>query len=151
MVRFPGGTVRIGTDDRSAAYDNERLRHKVRIAPFDIDETPVTNGAYLEFMNDGGYTQPGLVDGRWPRVAGGVGRRGTEVLVSRGRRMVDSHARPRRSSRPVHPVVHVCYHEADAFARWAGKRLPTEAEWEAAANWDPATGASRRFRGGTPR
>jgi len=55
MVRFPGGEVEIGTDDRSAAYDNERPRHRLDIAPFDIDVAPVTNAAYLRFIEDGGY------------------------------------------------------------------------------------------------
>jgi gamma-glutamyl hercynylcysteine S-oxide synthase len=145
MVRFPGGTVQIGTDDRSAAYDNERPRHAVRLAAFEIDETAVTNGAYLEFMEAGGYR-----DLAWWSEAGRAWlaesaaqapkywhRQGSEWW----RRTMDVDA----AADPSHPVVHVCYYEAEAFARWAGKRLPTEAEWEAAATWDPATGASRLF------
>src|SRR5687767_287449 len=60
MVRFPGGRVEIGTDDRTAAYDNERPRHVVEVAPFEIDVHPVTNGHYLEFIEAGGYTRPEL-------------------------------------------------------------------------------------------
>jgi iron(II)-dependent oxidoreductase len=145
MVRFPGGTVQIGTNDRSAAYDNERLRHTVRIAPFDIDETPVTNGAYLEFMNAGGYRNPA-----WWTEAGRAWLAESGADAPKYWHRADSAWWTRTLDHdapvdPSHPVVHVCYHEADAFARWAGKRLPAEAEWEAAANWDPATGASRRF------
>src|SRR3954469_6071624 len=60
MMRFPGGAVPIGTDDRRAAYDNERPRHLVDLRPFSIDVTPVTNGQYLDFMEDGGYRRPEL-------------------------------------------------------------------------------------------
>ncbi len=144
-VRFPGGTVQIGTDDRGAAYDNERPRHAVRLLAFDIDETPVTNGAYLEFMEAGGYRNPAWWSepGRtWLAESAAQApkywhREGSEWWT----RTMDVDA----AADPSHPVVHVCYHEAEAFARWAGKRLPTEAEWEAAATWDPATGASRLF------
>jgi gamma-glutamyl hercynylcysteine S-oxide synthase len=145
MVRFPGGTVQIGTDDRGAAYDNERLRHAVRLAAFDIDETPVTNGAYLEFMEAGGYR-----DSAWWSEAGRAWLAESAAQAPKywhceggewWTRTMDVDAATDSS----HPVVHVCYYEAEAFARWAGKRLPTEAEWEAAATWDPASGASRLF------
>lgn len=141
MIRFPGGVVPIGTDDRSEAYDNERSRHLVELARYWIDRNPVTNGDFIGFIARGGYstrdywseagwewvTQSGasapkywsLVDGRWT----------TRWMDRSG--PVDS----------AHPVCHVSYHEADAFARFAGKRLPTEFEWEAAASWDPASGS----------
>lgn len=145
MVRFPGGRVTIGTDDRTAAYDNERPRHTVALAPFWIDAHPVTNGAYLAFMEAAGYetrrwwSEAGwqwLQDARvqspkyWERDDDGWSTRSMD-LVER----VD----------PAKPVCHVCYHEADAFARWAGKRLPTEIEWEAAASWDPVAGYARAY------
>ena len=145
MARFPGGPVEIGTDDRTEAYDNERPRHVVELRPFDIDVHPVTNGQYLEFVEAGGYGRPELwsVAGRrwleesraeapkyWFRTADGWM---TRVMDRSG---------PVRAD---HPVCHVCYHEAEAFARWAGKRLPTELEWEAAASWDPDTGRKRRY------
>jgi gamma-glutamyl hercynylcysteine S-oxide synthase len=145
MVRFPGGRVRLGTADRSAAYDNERPSHEVDLAPFDIDATPVTNGAYLEFVESGGYRTP-----RWWSSEGAkwLSESGVEAPKhwhrSGGewwtRAMDDSHLVD-----PAHPVVHVCYFEAEAFARWAGKRLPTELEWEAAATWDPGRGVQRRY------
>jgi iron(II)-dependent oxidoreductase len=102
-----------------------------------MDRTPVTNAQYLAFMHDGGYTRPELWSeaGRaWLRETHAEApkywwRDGGEWL----RRSMD------RTSPPAldEPVIHVCYHEADAFARWAGKRLPTETEWEIAASWDP--------------
>lgn len=137
MVRFPGGAVRVGTDDRSAAYDNERPAHVVDLAPFTIDAHPVTNGEYLEFVEAGGYddracwTEEGWswrdVEGLaapkyWTRTDGGWAERFMDRTTP-----LD----------PSRPVCHVCYHEADAYARWAGKRLPTEFEWETAAAWDP--------------
>ncbi|HWZ60811.1 MAG TPA: ergothioneine biosynthesis protein EgtB [Gemmatimonadaceae bacterium] len=145
MVRVPGGTYAIGTHDRSAAYDNERPRHAVTLAPYRIDITPVTNGQYLRFIADGGYSRPELWSeaGRaWlaeSRVDAPMYWELTEGVWST--RMMDR----RGPVDPAHPVSHVTYYEADAFARWAGKRLPTEAEWEVAATWDPATGAPRAY------
>jgi iron(II)-dependent oxidoreductase len=145
MVRFPGGDVTIGSTDRRAAYDNERPRHGVRLAPFWIDVTPVTNGAYLEFVEAGGY------DGRhywsddgWQwRCESGVRAPKHWERTSSGWRTTTMDRV--RALDPVRPVCHVCYFEAEAFARFAGKRLPTEAEWEAAATWDPSTSRARAF------
>ncbi len=146
MVRFPGGEVSIGTDDRSAAYDNERPAHARILPPFWIDATPVTNGQYLEFMEDGGYRRREFWgDEGWAWLEG-EGAQAPKHWAREGdggwvRRLMDL-------TEPVpldHPVCHVCYHEAAAYARWAGKRLPTEFEWEAAATWDPAEGRARAF------
>jgi gamma-glutamyl hercynylcysteine S-oxide synthase len=84
------------------------------MAPFEIDRTPVSNGAYLRYMEETG-AEPPLY---WERDGGGGW-----VLTTRG---------DRDPINPAHPVLHVSWHEADSFARWAGKRLPTEREWEAA-------------------
>jgi len=145
MVRFPGGEVEIGTDDRSAAYDNERPLHTVRLRPFLIDAAPVTNGEYREFMEAGGYRER-----RFWTEAGWAWLREAEVeaplfWTRRGgewwTRSMDREA----PVDPLRPVCHVCCHEAEAYARWAGKRLPTEQEWEAAATWDPAAGRKRGY------
>jgi iron(II)-dependent oxidoreductase len=145
MVRFPGGEVEIGTDDRRAAYDNERPLHRARLAPFWIDATPVTNAQYLAFMEDGGYARRELwSDAGW-HVRGEMGleapkywsREGGDWMV----RTMDRVA----PVDPLRPVCHVCYHEADAFARWADKRLPTEYEWETAASWDAGIGLKRDY------
>jgi iron(II)-dependent oxidoreductase len=145
MVRVPGGTYTLGTDDRSAAYDNERPRHAVALRDYFIDVTPVTNAQYAEFIDAGGYRERRwwsdagwrwLDDARaespkhWEHRDGGWWRRQMDQLAP-----VD----------PRHPVCHVCWYEAEAFARWAGKRLPTEADWEVAATWDPAIGATRAY------
>lgn len=145
MVRFPGGSVWLGTDDRSVAYDNERPAHQVEVQPFSIDVFPVTNADYLEFMREGGYarrelwSEAGLA---WLAEAGAESpkywtRDGDGWCV----RVMDDVGRP-ESDRPV---CHVCYHEAEAFARFAGKRLPSEVEWETAAGWDGAAGRARTF------
>lgn len=131
-TRFEGGLVEIGHDGAGFAFDNEGPRHRVWLEPFLLDHDLVTNGQWLEFMADGGYRRPELWladgwaavkaegwtaplywrqdDGEWT------------VLGLAGRAPVDADA----------PVRHVSAYEADAFAHWAGKRLPTEAEWESA-------------------
>jgi gamma-glutamyl hercynylcysteine S-oxide synthase len=109
-----GGEHEIGAPATGFAYDNERPRHTVELAPFEIDRNPVTNGAYGAYLEETG-AEPPLY---WER----DGEAGW-VRTAMGRREpVD----------PAEPLVHVSWREADAFARWAGKRLPSEQEWEAA-------------------
>lgn len=143
MLLVPAGPCTIGTDDRSLAYDNERPRHRVELASFRIDAAPVTNGRFLEFLGDGGYERPELwsAEGwRW-RTAG-------DVRTPLYWRWEDGEWIRRRFGLwrrldPARPVMHVSWFEADAFARWAGRRLPTEQEWEKAAAWDPARAQAR--------
>jgi iron(II)-dependent oxidoreductase len=113
-IRLPDGQYEIGAPATGFAYDNERPRHKVELAPFEIDRTPVSNAAYIAYMEATGAKPPLY----WEGDAGSGW-----VSVARGRHEpVDS----------AQPVMHVSWEEADAYARWAGKRLPTEHEWEAA-------------------
>ena len=144
-VLVPAGPFTMGTSTDPWALDNERPAHTVELPAYVIDAAPVTNGEYRRFIADGGYDQP-----RWWSEAGW--RHRTEAGLTapmHWRRDGDgwSYQRFGRWSpvRDDEPVVHVCFHEAEAYAAWAGKRLPTEAEWEKAARWDPATGRSRRY------
>jgi gamma-glutamyl hercynylcysteine S-oxide synthase len=146
-VSVPGGTFQLGAaPDEVFVFDNEKWAHPVEVAPFRISSTPVTNTEFQEFVDDGGYRRRECWGRRgwdWRRreavshplfwVRDGEGRwwqRSFELLVP-----LD----------PWHPVVHVNWFEAEAFCRWAGRRLPTEAEWEMAATLDIATGRKRRF------
>ncbi|HUG39119.1 MAG TPA: ergothioneine biosynthesis protein EgtB [Longimicrobiales bacterium] len=148
MVRFDGGEVVIGTDTHPAAYDNERPSYLARVEPFSIDVAPVTNGAYTGFMEAGGY----LERAHWSE-AGWAWREesGAETPLywyREGGKDGEWHTRVMDRTGPVppeHPVCHVTYYEAEAYASWAGKRLPTELEWETASSWDPSSGSKRVF------
>ncbi len=123
MVAHPGGEVEIGAGPQGFAYDNERDRHAVVVGSFELDRLPVTNEAYAAFVEDTGAEPPMY----WSRDGSGGWVRTT---MGRTRELVASE-----------PVVHVDFHQASAFAEWAGKRLPSELEWEAAARGaDPGEG-----------
>ena len=144
-VLVPGGPFTMGTSAEPWALDNERPAHLVEVAPFFIDTAAVTNGAYLAFMDAGGYDQPA-----WWSPAGWAHRQEAGLCAPRFWQLEgDTWWRLRFGIRePVpaaEPVMHVSFHEAQAYATWVGRRLPTEAEWEKAARWDPATGRSRRY------
>jgi len=113
-VAIPAGEYEIGAPERGFAYDNERGRHPVELAAFEIDRSPVTNAAYAEFLAAGGGEPPLY----WER----DGEGGWIDVARGGRRPLD----------PDAPVVHVSWNDAEAYARWAGGRLPSEWEWEAA-------------------
>jgi len=142
-VFIPGGPLRMGST-APWAYDNERPEHTVHVAPFFLDAHPITTGEYLAFMEAGGYEEPRFWHPKgfewiqaqglrhplfWLPQSGGTWLR---------RRFGHLEPLPRDE-----PVQHVCWYEADAYARWAGKRLPTEAEWEKAASG--SDGAPRAF------
>lgn len=145
MARFEGGVVVIGTDDRTEAYDNERPAHEIEVGPFEIDVAPVTEAGYIEFMEDGGYSRRELwSDEGWDWLQEARVDAPKYWLRDDGGWQVREMDRLRPAS-DRHPVSHVCWHEAAAWAQWAGKRLPTEIEWEVAASWDPVARAKRKY------
>jgi gamma-glutamyl hercynylcysteine S-oxide synthase len=132
-IHIANGSILVGTDDRTCAYDNERPRHRCDLTAFSIDRYPVTCRRYLEFMDDGGYARPELwseAGWRWREESG---HRAPQGWTWDGRAWWVRRLGHRLALDPSTPVQHVCYHEAQAFARWDGGRLPTEPEWEAAA------------------
>jgi len=145
MVSFDGGAVTIGTDDRSAAYDNERPRHEIDLRPFLIDRDPVTNGRYLEFMSDHGYERKELWSEAGRSWLTESGANSPKYWTRDGNQWTTRTMDLTRPVDPARPVCHVCYYEAEAFAKWDGKRLPTEFEWEVAASWDPSSEQARLF------
>ena len=144
-VLVPAGPFTMGTSTEPWALDNERPDHIVEVEPFFIDTAAVTNGAYLAFIDAGGYDEPA-----WWSSAGWAHRQDAGLTAPRFWQLdSDTWWRTRFGVReqvpPSEPAMHVSFHEAQAYAAWAGRRLPTEAEWEKAARWDPATGRSRRY------
>jgi ergothioneine biosynthesis protein EgtB len=149
-LRFAGGLAHTGqaADHPSFCFDNETPQHKVWLEPFELANRPATYGDYLAFMHDGGYQRPELwLSMGWDWVhSAPTGPRcmpfywernsqaacGYSTFTLQGRVPVDVHT----------PVCHLSYFEADAYARWAGARLPTEHEWEHAAWADPGHGAT---------
>ena len=139
-VDFPGGIQSVGFGQEGFAYDCEKSRHQVLLHPFRLASRLVTNGEWLEFMEDGGYTHPTLwlSDG-----IAAVREKGWQAPLYWERRDQQWQQMTLSGMQPVDPkapVCHISYFEADAFARWAGKRLPLEHEWESAAADQPIAG-----------
>lgn len=144
-VLVTGGEFVLGVDaaDEPFALDNERPAHRVDVADFRIGRVPVTNREWRAFIDDGGYRQP-----RWWSERGW--RHCLQAGLSAPEFWGPDHRSRVRFGRAEElpddePVQHVSYFEAQAYAAWAGARLPTEIEWEKACAWDPALGARRRY------
>jgi len=145
-VAVPGGTFELGASrSEPFVFDNEKWAHPVVVAPFRISSTPVTNAQFQAFVDSGGYRRRELWSFRgwdWRRRA----RIESPLFWIKDERswcerLFDEIA----PLRPWHPVACVSWWEAEAFCTWARRRLPTEAEWEMAASFDPRTGVKRRF------
>jgi dimethylhistidine N-methyltransferase len=144
-IHFAGGLVEIGraADASGFSFDNEGPRHRVHLEPYRLADRLVTNGEWLRFMADEGYRRPELwlADG-WARVL--TERWEAPLYWERdGEGWSRASLGGARSLDPHAPVSHISLYEADAYARWAGARLPTEAEWEHAAEDLPVQGALR--------
>jgi len=139
-IDFEGGACEIGHEGAGFCFDNETPRHRVWLSPFRIATHPVTHGDFIQFVEDGGYRRPELwLSAGWDAVqargwqAPAYWERRDErwgTFTLHGMAPVDENA----------PACHLSFYEAEAFARWAGERLPTEAEWEIAARHAPVEG-----------
>jgi ergothioneine biosynthesis protein EgtB len=139
-LAYRGGLCDIGHGGGGFAFDNEGPRHRIFLRPFRLATRPVTNGEWQAFIDDGGYCRPELwLSDGWAAVQS-EGWCGPLYWPSVGGNPATMTLAGLQPIEPAAPVCHVSYYEADAFARWAGKRLPTEAEWEIAAREVPVQG-----------
>jgi ergothioneine biosynthesis protein EgtB len=139
-IYFEGGIHKIGHSGEGFAFDNEGPRHEVLLRLFRLSSRLVTNSEYLRFMNDGGYRRPELwLSDGWDTVCT-QGWRSPLYWEEDNGRWFEFTLGGTRELDPAGPVCHVSYYEADAYARWAGARLPREEEWEIAAAQNPSNG-----------
>ena len=139
-IGFAGGLCEIGYDGKAFAFDNETPRHRVWLEPFEIASHPVTHGDFMRFIDDGGYARPELwLAAGWDAVCA-RGWQAPQYWERRDGEWRTFTLHGDAAVDPNTPICHVSFYEAEAFARWAGDRLPSEAEWEIAAESEPRTG-----------
>ena len=145
MVDVPGGLYELGYSGKDFCYDNEMPEHKVYLEPFQIDVAPVTNSDFASFIDAGAYDdyKYWLADG-WELVQQ-EGLKAPLYWKKQDGQWIKKDLRGVHKIEPNEPVVNVSFFEADAYAKWAGKRLPTEAEWEKAASWNETAGEKTIF------
>jgi gamma-glutamyl hercynylcysteine S-oxide synthase len=157
MLPVEGGRFEMGARQSPFAYDNEQPLHAVELADFRIDKFPVTNGEYAAFIEANGYQTRSLWSEEgwaWKEenkieyplywsLATEQNGEASSTIRWRVRELFEE-----SDLKTHHPVTGVSWHEAESFARFAGKRLPSEAEWEKAASWNPATATKSRFAWG---
>ncbi len=145
-VSLPGGIFLLGASPgRDFVFDNEKWAHEVRLHPFLISRTPVTNAEYAAFVDGGGYSRR-----EWWSEDGWEWRsrenlQAPKYWAKRGDTWSQRRFDRAVPLRPDEPVVHVSWHEAQAYCRYANRRLPSEAEWEYAASWDPSADGKKHY------
>jgi dimethylhistidine N-methyltransferase len=148
QILIPGGTFPMGRDSTPEAEDDEQPVHHVEVPSFLMDAAPVTNGEFLAFMTDDGYGREEFwspAGFEWLRQEGASSPASWRLEKGEGEHWKVLGMGFADTLDPVRPVSMVSWYEAEAFARWSGKRLPSESEWEKAARWDPEHGVARMY------
>jgi ergothioneine biosynthesis protein EgtB len=137
-VSVPGGVLQLGSPPEAPfVFDNEKWAHPVEVAPFRIARAPVTNAEFLAFVAEGGYRRRDLWSEEGWRWREGARAEHPLYWVRQKNAWMQRWFDRAEPLQPHRPVIHINWHEAEAWCRWAGRRLPTEAEWETAASTEP--------------